>query len=266
VHKIVFGFILLKTDLTNAIFDSVMESVADVSSPGIAFSGGVDSTLLAVVCKKLCLKPILLTIGFPNSQDIQYSKLISSKINVAHLVLEISHEDFLQTCRRILRTIQCKNTSHIENCVAFHYVGKLASTHGIKTVLTANGFDELFCGYDNFRSIFNQGDSSIDKAIGDRLVNEFELMKEISQTTRAFDIRIKQPFLSEKFISVAKKIPVNYKIIAPNDLLRKHILRKIALSLDLPGESVIRRKKAIQYSSLIHKNYKHTSSKAWLCS
>ena len=70
----------MKTDLANAIFDSVVESVADeVDGPGIAFSGGVDSSLLAVVCDKLGLKPILLTIGFSNSQDIQYSKLISSK-------------------------------------------------------------------------------------------------------------------------------------------------------------------------------------------
>jgi asparagine synthase (glutamine-hydrolysing) len=249
---------LLKTDLANAIFDSVVESVADeVDGPGIAFSGGVDSSLLAVVCEKLGLKPILLTVGFSNSQDIQYSKLISSKINVPHLVLEINHDDFLHTSHRIMKTIQCKNTSHIENCIAFHYVGKLAFIHGIKTVLTANGFDELFCGYDNFRSIFILGESSIDKAIEDRLVNERELMKEISYTTQSFKVQFKQPFLTRKFISVSKKIPLNYKIIGPNDFLRKHILRKIALSLDLPSEAVIRGKKAIQYSSLIHKNYKH---------
>lgn len=261
---IIFKFKLLKTDLANAIFDSVvesmesMESMADeVDGPGIAFSGGVDSSLLAIVCEKLGLKPILLTIGFSNSQDIQYSKSIASKINVPHLVLEISRDDFLHTSHRILKTIQCKNTSHIENCIAFHYVGKLAFIHGIKTVLTANGFDELFCGYDNFRSIFTLGEPSIDKAIEDRLVNERELMEEITYTTQSFKVQFIQPFLSRKFISLSKKIPLNYKIIGPNDFLRKHILRKIALSLDLPGEAVTRRKKAIQYGSLIHKNYKH---------
>ena len=249
---------MLKTDLANAIFDSVVESVADEGDgPGIAFSGGVDSSLLAVVCEKLGLKPILLTVGFSNSQDIQYSKLISFKINIPHLVLEINHDDFLHTSHRIMKTIQCKNTSHIENCIAFHYVGKLAFIHGIKTVLTANGFDELFCGYDYFRSIFILGESSIDKAIENRLVNERELMEEISYVTQSFKVQFKQPFLARKFISVSKKIPLNYKIIGPNDFLRKHILRKIALSLDLPSEAVIRRKKAIQYSSLILKNYKH---------
>jgi asparagine synthase (glutamine-hydrolysing) len=249
---------LLKTDLANAIFDSVAECVTGEvdDGPGIAFSGGIDSCLLAVVCKKLGLKPILLTIGFSNSLDIQYSKLISCEIDVPHLVLEISSDDFLHTSQMILNTIQCKNTSHIENCIAFHYIAKLASINGIKTVLTANGFDELFCGYDRFRSIFSLGESNIEKAIEDKIVNEQELMKEIDLTTRSFKVRFKQPFLSGKFISISKKIPMNCKIIGSNDYLRKHILRKIALSLDLPSEAVIRRKKAIQYGSLIHKNYR----------
>ena len=81
-------------------------------------------------------------------------------------------------------------------------------------------------------------------------------MSEINQTIQTFNIHIKQPFLSEKFISVAMEIPVSHKIQGSADFLRKHILRKIALSLDVPGDSVIQRKKAFQYGTLIHKNYK----------
>jgi asparagine synthase (glutamine-hydrolysing) len=39
-----------------------------------------------------------------------------------------------------------------------------------------------------------------------------------------------------------------------NDLLRKHILREIAVSLKVPVESAMKPKKAIQYGTLIHKN------------
>jgi len=247
---------LLKTDLKNAIFESVKQAILDISTVGVAFSGGVDSTLLASVCQDLGTNAILLTVGFSNSHDIVYSKLISSKMNMVHLILEITYDDFLRTSRRVQKEISCKNRSHVENCIAFYYVGKLASTYGIKTVLTANGFDELFCGYNSYRLIFNQGDSYINSAIADKIANELELMSEINQTIQAFKIHVKQPFLSEKFISVAMEIPVNHKILGSTDLLRKHILRKIALSLDVPGESVIRRKKAFQYGTLIHKNYK----------
>jgi asparagine synthase (glutamine-hydrolysing) len=247
---------MLKTDLKNAIFSTVEETVKSSNSLGIAFSGGIDSTLLAGVCNNLTLNPKLLTVGFSNSHDLFYSKQISSRIKMTHLILEITSDDFTTACHKIQQKIQCKNTSHIENCIAFYFVGKLASSYGIKTILTANGFDELFCGYDSFRSIYHQGDLSINNAITDRLVNERELVEEINQVTADLGVLIRQPFLSKKFISMAMGIPVTYKIVGPNDLLRKHILRKLALSMCLPEESIIARKKAIQYGSLIHKNYK----------
>lgn len=247
---------MLKTDLKDAIFDSVEQSTGNSGKLGIAFSGGIDSTLLAGVCKNLGLSPMLLTVGFPNSYDIQHSKLISSKIKMTHAILEIAANDFLQTCQQILQQIQCRNTSHVENCVAFYFVGKLASECGINTVLTANGFDELFCGYDSYRSIYNQGVSSINDAINERLAMERELIMEVNYTTEDLAVSFRQPFLSEEFISTAMNIPVTFKIIGENDHLRKHILRKLALSLELPDESIVAKKKAIQYSSLIHKNYK----------
>jgi asparagine synthase (glutamine-hydrolysing) len=52
------------------------------------------------------------------------------------------------------------------------------------------------------------------------------------------------------------KFPIYNKIESYDDVLRKHIIRKIALSFDVPPEVIISRKKALQYGSLIHKNYK----------
>ena len=52
------------------------------------------------------------------------------------------------------------------------------------------------------------------------------------------------------------KFPIHNKIVSYDDFLRKHIIRKIALSFDIPPEVIIRRKKAFQYGSLIHRYYK----------
>jgi asparagine synthase (glutamine-hydrolysing) len=132
----------------------------------------------------------------------------------------------------------------------------LANNNGLSVVLTANGFDELFCGYNNFRFIFNQDDDTINKNIESKILNELELINEINQVVEKYNIRILQPFLSKEFISIAMKIPIYSKIVSHDDVLRKHIIRKIALSFEIPPEVVIRRKKALQYGSLIHKYYK----------
>jgi asparagine synthase (glutamine-hydrolysing) len=85
------------------------------------------------------------------------------------------------------------------------------------------------------------------------------LLKEIDKITAEFGVLTKQPFFSQKFIDFAKDIPIEQKITGPNDFIRKHILRKLALSIGIPRESAMKPKKALQYSSLIHKNFKRTN-------
>ena len=247
---------MYNSDLIDALFVTVTENLRGINKIGIAFSGGVDSTLLAMICKNMNIDTTLFTVGFPDSNDIEFSKSISHKINMNHKILEIEKGDLPVITKKIKNEISCSNTSHIENCIAFNYIAKLASNNDIRVVLTANGFDELFCGYNNFRFIFNQGNDTINKTIESKILNELELTNEIKQVAKEYRVSILQPFLSKGFISVAMKFPIYNKIVGNDDVLRKHIIRKIALSFDLPPEVIFRRKKAIQYGSLIHKYYK----------
>ena len=247
---------MYKSDLINALFATVYEKLRGINRIGIAFSGGIDSTLLAMICKNMNINTSLLTVGFPDSHDIEFSKSISHKINMNHKFLEINRDDFATFSKKIKTQISCRNLSHIENCIAFSYIAQLASKNNLGVVLTANGFDELFCGYNNFRYIFNQGIDTINKTIELKILNELELINEIRQAVEKYHVSILQPFLSKGFISIAMKFPIYNKMVSYDDVLRKHIIRKIALSFDVPPEVIISRKKALQYGSLIHKNYK----------
>jgi asparagine synthase (glutamine-hydrolysing) len=257
INEIIFDYnMLYNSDLIEALFAAVSENLRGIDKIGIAFSGGIDSTLLAIICKNMNINTTLLTVGFPESNDIEFSRTIARKIGMTHKILEIDKDQFSIFSRKIRNEMICRNLSHIENCIAFSYVAQLARDNQLNVILTANGFDELFCGYNKFRLIFNQGYDTINKTIESRILNEFELITEIKQVVEKYDVSIIQPFLSKGFISIAMKFPIYNKIVSDDDLLRKHIIRKIALSLELPPEVIIRRKKALQYGSLIHKNYK----------
>lgn len=247
---------MYNSDLIDALFLAVGESTRGINKIGIAFSGGIDSTLLAMICKNMNIDTTLLTVGFPRSNDINFSKSVAHKIKMNHRTLEIKKDDFAKFSMEIKNEISCTNLSHVENCIAFSYIGQLANSNGLTDVLTANGFDELFCGYNNFRLIWNQGDDIINKTIETKILNELELKSEINQVVEKYHINILQPFLSKRFVSFAMKLPIYIKIVNHDDFLRKHIIRKIALSFDMPPEVIIRRKKAFQYGSLIHKYFK----------
>jgi asparagine synthase (glutamine-hydrolysing) len=242
--------------LKNALYKAVSESTNDSQNFVIAFSGGIDSALLSQICLDLGKKISLLTIGFPNSHDLEFSKHIASKFAIPHIVEEIDIDRFRQAILDIKVKIQCNNTSHIENCIAFHFIAELANRNKFRYVLSANGCDELFCGYDRYREIYGQGSDKIMKFMDERLENEFKLMEEINLISSEFGVQTRQPFLSKEFIKYAKTIPVDLKIKGKDDKIRKHILREVAISIGVPKESALSPKKALQYGSLIHKNFK----------
>ena len=248
-------------DLKNALVEALTEIVNEESSLAVAFSGGIDSSLLAQLCIDIGTKVTLLTVGFPGSPDIEFSKVVAKKLGVPHKLLELEKEDFRKKQRNICQKLGCGNISHIENCIAFFYLGMLARQNGLGLILTANGCDELFCGYDRFRSIYEYGNARIMQLIHEKIENEVILMKKVESIITEFGIKAKHPFLSEKFISVALKISIDNKIKGYDDFIRKHILREVAVMIGVPQEAAAKPKKALQYGSLIHKNFKDLTIK-----
>jgi asparagine synthase (glutamine-hydrolysing) len=246
----------LLTELKKELFHSVTQSVKGEGPIAIAFSGGIDSTLLAQICKKAGIKVTLLTVGFHGSHDVVFSQVIALKLALPHKIKIMNRQDFKERQTYIDHKLECRIISHLENCIAFLYLAYLAKEAGIESILTANGCDELFCGYDRFRSVCGGDSAQIRKLIREKVTSELHLMNEVQMVTSELGIKIKQPFLSEKFISFAMQIPIENKIKSCNDLIRKHILRQAALSIGVPQEAAIKPKKALQYGSLIHKNFR----------
>jgi asparagine synthase (glutamine-hydrolysing) len=235
------------------IKDSISETVTE-KKIGIAFSGGVDSTLISKICSDMNYDVTLLTIGFAESHDILFAKEVNEHLKYPHNILEIDPDSFPSISSKINQTIKTDNLSWNENCIAFHYVSKLANSLNLDTVITANGIDELFCGYNAYREAFSGGESQINEVMDTKLDNELKMMKAVNMIASEFDVKILQPLLSEKFIKYAKTVPISEKIHDSEDLYRKHIIRKLASDVGVPEISCTKRKKALQYGTKIHKS------------
>ena len=238
----------LLTEIQRAIKNTVLEN-----SIGVAFSGGVDSTLIAKLLSDAGYDIHLLTVGFHDSHDINFAKEVNGILNFKHDILEIDPDSFQEISKKIHEIIKTDNLSWNENSIAFYYVSKLANSLGISTVVTANGIDELFCGYNAYREAIGIGVDEVMNVMNQKLDNEKKMMIAVNNVTSLFDVRILQPLLDENFISYAKTIPISEKIIDENDLQRKHAIRKLAASCGVPEISAYKQKKALQYGSKIHK-------------
>ena len=239
----------LLDEMQNAIKNTVTDKKI-----GVAFSGGVDSTLLAKLVKDMGYDIHLLTIGFQDSHDINFAKEVNQILSFLHSISEIDPEKFKEVSQKINQTIKTDNLSWNENSIAFYYVAELAQKNDLKTVVTANGIDELFCGYNSYREAIEKGEDEVTKMMIEKLKNEGEMMVAINQVTAEFDVRMIQPFLLPNFIEYAKKIPISEKIHGPDDMQRKHPIRELAMDYGVPEVAAQKRKKALQYGSQIHKS------------
>ena len=242
----------INQELLDNIKNSISATIQN-KKIAVAFSGGVDSTLISKICSDMAYDVILLTIGFPESHDILFSKQVNEHLNYSHHVLEIDSETFSSVSSQIHKTIDTENLSWNENCIAFYYVSKLAKSLELDTVVTANGIDELFCGYNAYREAFSEGESKINELMISKLDNELKMMKAVNLIASEFGVKILQPLLSSNFIDYAKTVPLSEKICDSDDLYRKHIIRKLAHEIGVPEISCTKRKKALQYGSKIHK-------------
>ncbi len=241
---------------TDALFEGIKSAIAKTVKSnriGIAFSGGVDSTLISKTCLDMGYDVTLLTVGFSDSHDILFARQVNEQMRLAHHVLEIDPETFPQTLAKICSIVKTDNLSWIENCIAFYYVSVLARSHGLDFVVTANGIDELFCGYNAYIKAIEYGEQRVMDVMASKIDNELKMMKAVDSVASEHGVTFLQPLLSPEFITLAMSVPVSEKIHGPDDMYRKHIIRTIARATGVPEISCSKKKKALQYGSRIHK-------------
>src|SRR3989338_9765720 len=71
-----------KRKLREAIEKAIIKRTKNLGHFGILFSGGVDSTLLALICKNHNLNFTCYSIGIENSQDLDFAQKIAKKYNL----------------------------------------------------------------------------------------------------------------------------------------------------------------------------------------
>lgn len=217
----------------------------------VAFSGGVDSSLVALACREEGLGPVLLTVGTAGSRDMRFAAHVAGLMRMPHHAMEIGAGEIAAAAGSVSAIVGECPLSWRENCVAFYHVARLASSLELPRVVTANGIDELFCGYDSYRRAAGDG-AAIAREMAGRVASELRMMRAVSAAAGMHGVELVQPLLSGEFVEYAQRVPVREKITGAGDLMRKHVVRRTAELAGVPTKAAYSRKKALQYGSGIH--------------
>ena len=138
---------------------------------------------------------------------------VNDHIAYEHNILEIDPNTFKEISSKIYDKIKTENLSWNENSIAFYYVSKLAKEHGLQTVVTANGIDELFCGYNSYREAIGIGEDEVMNMMNNKLENEQQMMIAVNNVCSEFGVKIIQPLLSHLLLNLQKKFQYQKKFM-----------------------------------------------------
>ncbi len=252
---------LFKSDLREQLkvnlIKSVKKRVKGLNEVGILFSAGVDSTILAKIVQDLGIKVTLYCIGNENSVDIKYAEETAQKMNLPLKTKIIDIKDVEHYLIPVLEAIEEFNIMKIGVGMPAYIASEMAHKDSIKVMLSGQGADELFGGYNRYLRIYEEKGELAQDDLKKDILNLYHVnLQRDDAVTMANSVELRVPYLDLDIIKTAMNTPMKYKINGKDDNLRKIILREVAAELGVPLEIVNRPKKAAQYGSGIHKMLK----------
>ena len=218
-------------------------AVNECKSDWIALSGGLDSSILAHLRKDQ--KPETMTIITKDflGTDLTFAQIIAKHLGLNLSLIQVSMEEVLDSINETIKILGNYNDIEIRNSIVPYIYLTTLKKKGVDSVITGDGADEVFAGY-NFLL------KKSDEEIGEELKRIKKIMHFPSKDiARSLNMKVETPFLNEELIKFSDDIEISKKINAKDgEKFGKWILRE-TFEKYLPNNITWREKSPMQDGS-----------------
>ena len=227
-------------DVCKKVYQVLEESCNSCNSNLISLSGGLDSSIISYFIKERNPKSVAIISEDFVSTDLTYCQMISKEMKIPLSICYVSTTMILEAIENTIKILKNFNDIEIRNNVVMYLAIKWAKENNEKSIITGDGADELFAGY-NF--LVNKPEAELEKEIK-RVCSVMHFPTQ--KIGKALGIEIESPFLNQKIIELADQIPTNLKVKEENSkMYGKWILRK-TFEKYIPSQIAWRRKSPMQ--------------------
>jgi len=215
----------------------VRRLMADVPI-GAFLSGGLDSSAIVALIRRHVPELHTFSVGLPGSPDLEAARAVSRHVGTIHHEHVIDPDEIVEHLPEIVLALESYDQDLVRSAVPTFFTARLAAQH-VKVVMTGEGADELFAGYEYHKDLARPDDIHADarRSLGE--LHHVNLQR-VDRLTMAHSLEARVPFLDLDLIEVALAIPPELRQPgegAPEKAVLRHAVEHL-----LPAEIVWRDK------------------------
>jgi asparagine synthase (glutamine-hydrolysing) len=249
--------------LKQILHQSTKERVSDVKTVAVAFSGGIDSSVIAFLAKLCHIDVHLVCVALEGQKETTFAERAARVLDLPFHHVAFSIDDLEEVLPKVLWIIEEPSSINASIATSIFWVAEQSAKLGLRVLLAGQGGDELFGGYHRYLEDYaRHGLVGLQRRLYQDVVSSHESNFQRDNKVCSFHkVELRLPFADWKVIQFVLSLPVNLKIASPKDALRKRVLRQMARKLGIPSFITEKPKKAIQYTTGINQAMRKLAKK-----
>jgi asparagine synthase (glutamine-hydrolysing) len=209
---------------------------------GVFLSGGLDSSLAAAIAARRLAEQgerlQTFAVGTEGSADLLAARAVAEHLGSEHRERVYTAQEAVRAVPVVVRAIEHFDPSLVRSAVPNYLLAEMTARH-VKVVLTGEGADELFAGYEYLRDFTRPDDLHAEITRTVEGLHSLNLQR-CDRVTMAHGLEARVPFLDREVIAFALRLPAESKLAGPGRP-EKRLLRE-AFAGWLPEELLWREK------------------------
>jgi len=248
--------------LQTLLLSSMKERLSGIEKVAVAFSGGLDSSLVAILAKTCGVEVQLITVGLEDQRELHHAGDAAKDLELPLHIQTYNQDDVEQTLPKVLWLIEEPDAMKAGVAIPIFWTAEIASNLELRILLAGQGADELFGGYLRYLKEYATGVEAARSSIFHDVITCYEKnFQRDSQVCSFHKVELRLPFADRELASFSLSLPTHLKMESSEDHLRKRVLRRTAQDLGMPYSIANRTKRAIQYATGVNRALKRLARK-----